>query len=653
MPVESSSDSSSSVSATSSSGFSSFSRFVLPERVDQVCNTPPYVRFADPKYGERLVAEVSEVDAVGFWPQLCFAAEVVRLARLPPRVPHVCRGSAGSSLLCYLVGITDIDPVAAGIAFTRFLGGRDKPPDVDLDFPSDLRPALWERIRARFGDRVGFVATSLRYRSQGALREALRQCGISYELWVSPFAVLPETSRERVISLASKLEGSQFALARHCGGLVLFPSEVPPPVRTARSREPFYQLSLTKDDVGSTTGLGGGFGARGKLDVLSNRALSQLCALGRDPAHDLSGEHLGAGKIFSQGDTWGIVQGESPAMRKLFLSMGVSTLEGVILCLGLVRPATGSGKQGAVGRNPLERLLVFEDDVTEFLGVILGCRPESAEQARRALGKGGELAQGVLRDVEAVCRRSTRGRVSFRGKEMTWTEVRKQLGFVRAFAFCKAHASAYGRLVWALGVAKAEDPRGFWEAFLNTALTSSMYLPWVHFERIKMDLDVEVLWPGDLGLAPGRFFSVPWRISGDFVGPVLGSQGPAQTPALFSFGGDDPELWLRQLSCAGFWAGRGRSIPRTWARRSDGTMSFRGLAGLKSPRLHPLGDGRACLFSTLGHGQGGVIEYSRLITLEEGQARLPEDGLLVSGQGRVRTVGSVDYVSACFNSPRL
>jgi hypothetical protein len=457
-----------------------------------------------------------------------------------------------------------------------------------------LRPRVWERVREHFGDRVGFLATSLCYRDRGALREALRRLGVPYGLWVAGRCGVCDRMRERVLALARSLEGRRYALARHCGGLVLFPGEVPGSVRVAREADPLLQTSLEKTDVASV----------GKVDVLSNRALGHLYLCGVGDPWVFPGEDEGAGGLFSRGDSWGIVQAESPAMRKVLLALGARTRAALVLALGLVRPAAGAGKTGAVGRNPLERLLIYEDDVTELLGVALGCSPGGAEAARRALSGGGPEALAVLARVDACV--GGRGRLVFRGVEMSAAGVRRQLGMAKAFAFCKAHATAYGSLAWALGMVKANNPRLFWEGFVNSgALAGSMYWPWVHFERVKQSLGVRVVWPGDLGLRPAGYYSVSWKFCGDVFGPdlPLGVLAPGM--------GADRSSWIRQLGVAGFWEGGFGPVPGTWVLDGDGgRVGYRALTALKDPRCHPLGDGRVCWFSTLGYGRLGLLERS-------------------------------------------
>jgi hypothetical protein len=163
-------------------------------------------------------------------------------------------------------------------------------------------------------------------------------------------------------------------------------------------------------------------------------------------------------------------------------------------------------------------------------------------------------------------------------------------------------------------------------------MASSMYLPWVHFERMKSHLGVSLLWPGDFGLPRGRFFSVPWVIDDNYIMPSP-SIGTGVFPGLLP---QDDSLWLRQLEVAGFWSGGKSPIEGTYmvpapfanARSRDlgfgissmsaknQEVSFRGLIALKSPRLHPLGKGNYCLFNTLGVGSLKVLEVTQSIGSE-------------------------------------
>jgi hypothetical protein len=488
-------------------------------------------------------------------------------------------------------------------------------------------------------------------------------------MWVSSAAAISTEQRDRILSLTSSLVGTEYGLARHCGGIVLFSTDTPLPSDawySARQKEPFAQLLLDKDDL-ERAGLS-------KLDVLSNHALSHLRAMGLESTLGSNPIDFKAGKVFSEGDTWGIVQGESPAMRKIFLNFGFSTLQGVTLALGLVRPATGSpsssamasSKPGAVGRNPIERRLIYEDDITEFLAVILGSSPSLAEYSRRVLLKGGVESQKLLEDMERLVNRKGRDKVLFRGEVWSWSKIKKQLGLAASYAFCKAHATAYGRVVWALGFAKAHYPELFWTSFIPTAMASSMYLPWVHFERLKWELGVEVVWPGDLSIAIPKFFSYPWRVTRGVLSPDISfgqnlfdycpcggletnsglrSVGEGPTPLGMQWGGGDG-FWERQLRAAGFWSGSKSSIPESYVYEAEpaGSYEFRGLRALKAVRVHPLNKQEVCLFQTLGVGRLKIIEYSKVFSASSPRLVGESAGPFFSGRGRGRLLGASYYL---------
>jgi hypothetical protein len=186
-----------------------------------------------------------------------------------------------------------------------------------------------------------------------------------------------------------------------------------------------------------------------------------------------------------------------------------------------------------------------------------------------------------------------------------------------------------------------------------------MYLPWVHFERIKAQLGVEVVWPGDLGLSVGRFFSYPWGVYRGRFMPSISAN------TLTTFGedwGGASDMWLRQLRSAGFWAGKRGPIIRTYLDFYDKTgFNFYALRALKAPRSHPLDKRRFCLFETLGYGSLKVIEYAKVceiggVAVPAVPAVLANKGLvttsrtdpflLVSGEGKCKQSGNVCYLSS-------
>src|SRR3977135_453266 len=100
------------------------------------------------------------------------------------------RGSSVGSLVCYLTGLSHVDPVAAGLSLGRFLNRElDSVPDIDLDFPRDIREKLIVRVTERYGhERAALVASFSTYRSRGAIRDVGKALGL-------PFAELERLAR--------------------------------------------------------------------------------------------------------------------------------------------------------------------------------------------------------------------------------------------------------------------------------------------------------------------------------------------------------------------------------------------------------------------------------------------------------------------------
>ena len=99
--------------------------------------------------------------------------------RLTDYIPHVTRGSCGSSLVCYLLGISNVDPIQHDISFARFLNEyRNNLPDIDFDFPHYLRDEVFLKLELEWPNQVARISNHVHWHEKSALREALRKVGI-------------------------------------------------------------------------------------------------------------------------------------------------------------------------------------------------------------------------------------------------------------------------------------------------------------------------------------------------------------------------------------------------------------------------------------------------------------------------------------------
>jgi len=287
----------------------------------------PYFRRMIPLtdvYIDRLKDELRLVEKHGLERMFIQVREILDLM---PDVPHNIRGSAGSSLLCYCLGITEIDPVAWAIPVTRFMHDmRPDAPDIDIDVPYNRREEVFERIFRKYGPRVARVSNRVHR------------------------------------------DGKFHHWSLHCGGIIIMDDAIPSHMLLKPG-----QLNMNKDDVEKA-----GFY---KIDLLSSRALAQLNDISDRPLFEYPREDTLAAEVLSTGHSIGIIGGESPAFRKAAVNIGVKRMEDAMLATSLIRPAAAEDKRS-------EDPLVYEDDVISAIAKACRCSPDLADAIRRAIVKG-------------------------------------------------------------------------------------------------------------------------------------------------------------------------------------------------------------------------------------------------------------------------
>ena len=132
------------------------------------------------EYTHRLAEEtqiILQLRFVDYFIQIC---DIIAMTR---DIPHMTRGSAGSSLVCYLLGITDVDPVEWDIPVARFLNpNRDDLPDVDIDFPHHKQNEVMQRIFKKWPGRSARISNYVLYKDKSARREAAKRLGVKGNL---------------------------------------------------------------------------------------------------------------------------------------------------------------------------------------------------------------------------------------------------------------------------------------------------------------------------------------------------------------------------------------------------------------------------------------------------------------------------------------
>lgn len=423
-------------------------------------------------YTKRLEQELELIAQLGFAKHFLRVREILDLTR---DIPHITRGSAGSSLICWLTGISDVDPVVENIPLARFMNPkRDDLPDIDLDFPHWQQETVMNRIYKRWPGQSARVSNYVMYKEKSAKREAARRLGAKGTLKRNfKFSeVLPEQEVAEADRVTAKLLGKKRCISKHCGGIIIFDRAVPRSLINGNN-----QILLDKNECEDLEHF--------KIDILANRGLSQLWEIDQRPLSDYPEHDEATSQLLEQGNVLGVTQGESPAMKRLFRALRVKSRSDCTLATALIRPVATMGRRKASAfqdwsKDNFDGTIVFEDDAITLIADILKCDMYTADMWRRAFAKKNE--EKIYEFMQLIGDHPDRDAVLIALKELSH------------FGLCRAHAINLGRLIWALAYQKAHNPQKFWEAVLKHCQGS--YSQWVYWQEAKIAGAVPALFEG-------------------------------------------------------------------------------------------------------------------------------------------------------------
>ena len=475
----------------------------------------------------RLDEELRIIDSLGLAGFFLLHHEILGLARevaVEVRGPATARallppgrgrGSSVSSIVCYLTGLSHIDPVANELAIGRFLHEEiESLPDIDIDFPRDIRAALIARIPKHYGaDRAALVAAFPTYRARGAIRDLGKALGLpaaeiervarGSEGWGGQGSV----SEDIEAALGpQRLEGGRWAwlakladeaygiprhLGQHPGGMVISTRPLIDccPIVPA-AMEDRQMVQWDKDSCADAGFL--------KIDLLGLGMLSaiercvELIATQRNQRIDLSRipfDDPATFKTIQEADTTGVFQIESRAQMGSLRRNRPATLQDLTIQVALVRPGPIVG--GAVNpylerrrqrlrdpdcpipylhpslKEPLAETLgtiIFQDQVIEVSRAFAGFSAGEAEGLRRAMSrKRSQQAMESHRQQFLDGAQRTHPDASEEVIEQVWNMV---AGFA-GFGFPKSHGAAFGLLAYQSTWLRVHYPQEFLCALLN------------------------------------------------------------------------------------------------------------------------------------------------------------------------------------------
>jgi hypothetical protein len=400
--------------------------------------------------------------------------QAMQILHLTKNIPHVTRGSCGSSLVCYLLGISHIDPVKNNIKFARFLTQyRNNLPDIDLDFPHNLRDEVFLKIGLTWPGKVARISNHVYFHDKSAMRQAIRNAGIHKFIGKhdisSELSKLSKETKQYIMKEKESLENTFRCYSLHCGGIVYYPEGIPEELllnnKNQTNRGALKQIVMNKHDVSNDKNF--------KIDILSSRALSQCYETNKFkhiPFEEFEYDEL-TFEMLHRGDNIGVILGESPLIRKAFMKIKPTDLYGLAVCLSIIRPAAMDANQSN-DYDDFDNNIIFDDDAIDLISNYLNIDDENADKYRRAFAKGDKKG---INDFKQKIQKFPKEKQK---------EIMKKLSNLSRYGFCKAHAFSYAQLIWKLAYMKANHPYEFWKAALNNCQSS--YKKWVHLYEAKL-----------------------------------------------------------------------------------------------------------------------------------------------------------------------
>jgi error-prone DNA polymerase len=457
------------------------------------------------------------------------------------------RGSSVGSIVCFLTGLSHVDPVHAGLSLGRFINRElGAVPDIDLDFPRDIREKLIVAVTERYGrEHAALVATFSTYRSRGAIRDIGKALGLPYgelerlarvsdgwnarrigeELQLVPgWEDKAASPRWRAFAeLTREIAGLPRHISQHPGGMVISSRPLVELVPVQPAAMPGRQIVQWDKDSCDDAGFL-------KIDLLGLGMLSAVeecveqIALLRGRPIDLSRIPLDDEEVFAQiqeADTIGAFQIESRAQMQSILRTKPETLDDITVQVALVRPGPIQGKavhpyiahrqrlredpsfvppvDHPLLAEPLRDTLgvvVFQDQVLEVAMALAGFRVGEAEGLRRAMSR--KRSEAAL---EAYRKRFVEGAAANGVDEALANTIYDKLVGFSGFGFPKSHAAAFGLLAYQSQWLRCHYPAEFLAALLN-AQPMGFYPP-ATLVRDAQRRGVEVLAP-DVNLSEAK-----------------------------------------------------------------------------------------------------------------------------------------------------
>ncbi len=487
-------------------------------------------------YQQRLKFELDIIIQMGFSGYFLIVADFIRWSKENDIPVGPGRGSGAGSLVAYVLGITNVDPIKHELLFERFLNPeRVSMPDFDIDFCTDRRDEVIGYVAKRYGhEKVSQIITYGTMAAKGVVRDVGRVLGHSYgfsdkiskmipnDLMVTLEKALSEPkkggskelrarydSEESVtalIDLSKQLEGLVRNVGTHAGGVVIAPSKISDfcPVYKGYGENDRIVSQFDKDDVEAVGLVKFDFLGLSNLTVI-HKAIKLISAKGlSDEPINLDTLPLDDKKVYKllqSCDTTGVFQLESKGMRSYLKKLQADNFEDIVAMLALYRPGPLDAgmvddyinvKHGAQVKYPhpmLEQILkptngvfLYQEQVMKSAQVMAGYSLGGADLLRRAMGKKKPSEMNRQRSV------FVKGAAERGINEKKANEIFDLIDKFSGYGFNKSHSVAYAYISYHTAWLKSHYPAPFMAAVLSGMMDDTDRISFTISETRQMGL---------------------------------------------------------------------------------------------------------------------------------------------------------------------
>ncbi len=531
-------------------------RYAKVDRDKAIAMSIPEVKKALPKEVlERTEYELGVIDGMGFNGYMLIVQDFINWGKDQGVIFGPGRGSAAGSIIAYALFITDLDPLAYGLLFERFLNpDRISMPDIDVDIQDTRRDEVIEYCAQKYGtDRVSNIVTFGKMAARAAVRDVSRVLQVPYAEADRVAKLIPqplqgrhiplkvsiekdadlkreyetnETSKQ-VIDLAIALEGTVRSHGVHACGVVIAPDSLVKYVPLEMAQKGVVTTQFSMGQIEELGLLKMDFLGLSNLTIIKNamriikRVYDVDIDLGTIPLDDPE-----TFALLGRGDTTGVFQFESSGMKRYLRELKPTEFNDVIAMGALYRPGPLSagltdsfikrknGLEDVVYAHPLMKsalgttfgVLVYQEQVMQISRDVCGFTGGEADTLRKAIGKkkldvmqkmqikfiDGAVAKGVPKHVI----------------EKFWQDL---LGFAD-YCFNKSHSACYGMTSYWTAYLKAHYPSAFMAALMTSDFDDTDRLSIEITECQKMGISVL---PPDINESFHEFAVVPDKANPD------------------------------------------------------------------------------------------------------------------------------------------